>query len=205
MVFASDLFLRNSPKEKPILKTGDQTIAITFIRNSQPIMYAITSQITALHSKAAELLRPRGRAPTRTEYAAALEHADAAMELAQDSDLSQEVKDMCKTFQNFCYAPLERCYAKTQRHEEDVYYKNSSKTSIRQKRRGKMFSVDKGEHLLEALHAVHISRVLEKQHESMDTQALNRKVHWADEDEDVSIREVRIFYESDRLSETGDY
>ncbi|KAI1372930.1 hypothetical protein F4677DRAFT_431275 [Hypoxylon crocopeplum] len=88
--------------------------------------------------------------------------------------------ERCNNFRHFCYQPLLRCYSKTEDHERHVYQKHSSRNSMRQKRNGRVYDLDKGEHLVEALRAVHIGQVLDREG-SAEARAEHRKIRWVDE------------------------
>ncbi|KAI1098908.1 hypothetical protein F4804DRAFT_323468 [Jackrogersella minutella] len=148
---------------------------------------SVFAKINTLHAEASQILRPVGRAPTRAEYATALELADAAMELALGADLAGPAIETCTAFQRFCYDPLLRCYSRTVDYERSVYERNASNSSRRIKRGGRLFNTDAGEHLLEAFEAVRIGRILETQ-ERADALWENRKIRWIDEVENQPIR-----------------
>ncbi|KAI1462705.1 hypothetical protein F4805DRAFT_6356 [Annulohypoxylon moriforme] len=141
---------------------------------------SVLNEITTLHTEAAAILRPFGRAPTRGEYASALELADAALDLAlsTDLDVGEEVLATCESFQRFCYDPLQRSYARTAGYERFVYERSSTKTALKRKRSGVIFNTDPGEHLVEALQAVRLGRLLDEQEEF----EMNRTVRWSDEE-----------------------
>ncbi|KAI0881818.1 uncharacterized protein GGS22DRAFT_56971 [Annulohypoxylon maeteangense] len=136
---------------------------------------SVLTEITHLHTTASHILRPLGRAPTRSEYASALELADEALELARTSpvSLNPSVIPTCEAFQRFCYDPLLRCYARAAGYERFVYERSSSASATKRKRAGRVFDTDPGEHLVEALQAVRLGRLLEERE--------GRRIRWRDE------------------------
>ncbi|KAI0842621.1 hypothetical protein F5Y06DRAFT_292553 [Hypoxylon sp. FL0890] len=151
---------------------------------------SLLTNIQALHAKASQLLQPRGRAPTRAEYAAALELADAAMELAVDAQAGRATIEECEGFQRFCRDALQSSYSRAETYERDVYERHSSKAAARSRRGGRVFDTDPGEHLLEAFEAVRIGQLLDDQ-EAARAEGCNRKIRWVDEVHNGPIRSVR--------------
>lgn len=143
------------------------------------------SQINALLVKAKEIIE--APSPTRAEYADALELADAAAELAVDAKCREMIGE-CRDLQIACHCILRRSYSKTEAYEKFVYEKTASRVEPSPKRCGKVFEVDKGEHLVDALRAVHVGQLLEdRESEEM----ANRKIRFVDEVRDESIQQVR--------------
>ncbi|KAI1764460.1 hypothetical protein GGR53DRAFT_466305 [Hypoxylon sp. FL1150] len=139
-----------------------------------------------------KLLQPQLRAPTRAELGIALEHADAAMEAAADARLSAYMIAMCEDLQHRCHDLLRRSYSRTESYEKFVYEKanaSRSPSGPNRKRCGKVFEVDKGEHLVEALQAVQFERMLEDRESAEEAQA--RRIRFVDEVKDEPIRQVQ--------------
>ncbi|KAI1805152.1 hypothetical protein F4811DRAFT_516851 [Daldinia bambusicola] len=143
--------------------------------------------VKSLHAEALRTMRPAGRGPTRTEQCSALELADRAMEIALEARLDGSAIETCRTFQQLCYEPLLRAYSWVDNHERRMYHKNSSRTPVERKRAARLYDVDKGEHVIEALEAVHIGNVLSNR-ESVDPNEWSRKIRWVDEVKDQPIR-----------------
>ncbi|KAI1778412.1 hypothetical protein F4818DRAFT_405960 [Hypoxylon cercidicola] len=146
---------------------------------------ATLSQINTLLLQAEQLIDSQGRAPTRTDYGMALELADAATELAVDGGCGQGATARCKNLQSRCHHLLQLSYAKTETYEKFVYDKTASRAGPKPKRCGKLFDVDKGEHLVDALRAVHIGQLLEDRESSQD-----RKIRFVDEVKNEPIQRV---------------
>ncbi|KAI2639151.1 hypothetical protein GGS26DRAFT_587921 [Hypomontagnella submonticulosa] len=144
------------------------------------------SKITALHAKASAILHPQDRAPTRVEYGEALELVDTAMDLAIEFGAGAAMIERCEAFQRSCYDPLVRAYSQAESFERVKYEKSTSKALARQKRAGKIFNTDAGEHSLEVLEAVHIGGLLDNLH--FEETKRNCKIRWVDEVENRAIK-----------------
>ncbi|KAI1467900.1 uncharacterized protein F4812DRAFT_428035 [Daldinia caldariorum] len=143
--------------------------------------------VNALHAEALRTIRPIGRDPTRAEQCSALELADRAIEIALEAGFDGSAIEACRDVQKLCYEPLLRAYSWVDNHERRVYQKNSSRTPVEHKRSARLYDVDKGEHVIEALEAVHIGNMLSNR-ESVDPNAWSRKIRWVDEVRDQPIR-----------------
>ncbi|KAI2470930.1 hypothetical protein F4781DRAFT_388838 [Annulohypoxylon bovei var. microspora] len=150
---------------------------------------SVLSQIASLHAEASAILRPVGRAPTRGEYACALELADRALDLAAAANLDGPAVSACEAFQRFCYAPLLRSYERIVGHERCVYDRSATRSSLKRRRVGRIFNTDPGEHLLEAFEAVRIGRLLDEQ-ECEEAAEANRRIRWVDEVNNEAIQTV---------------
>ncbi|KAI0108203.1 hypothetical protein F4814DRAFT_455022 [Daldinia grandis] len=143
--------------------------------------------INALHAEASRTIHLLDRAPTRTEQGHALELADKAMELAIEAGFDSPAIQACEAFQRLCYDSLLHSYSWTDSHERRMYEKSASKTPLQRKRSARIYNVDKGEHVVEALEAVHIGNLLGNR-ASVASDAWNRRIRWVDEVRDQPIR-----------------
>ncbi|KAI1662799.1 hypothetical protein F4813DRAFT_341977 [Daldinia decipiens] len=143
--------------------------------------------INALHAEASRIIHILGRAPTRAEQGLALELADKALELAVEAGFDGPTIEACETFQRLCYDSLLHSYSWTDNHERRMYKKSSSRTPVERKRSSRIYNVDKGEHVLEALEAVHIGNLLSSR-TSVEPDVWNRRIRWVDEVMDQPIR-----------------
>ncbi|KAL7623323.1 hypothetical protein AAE478_007004 [Parahypoxylon ruwenzoriense] len=180
----------------------------------------ILLQINELHSQVAKILSPEGRDPTRSEYAAALELADAAMELVVSGGLGSDtiIGITCAALQSLCYKPLCHSYADNERYERAMYNRRASLSSPRPTGSGSMTSriptrrnnsydsnsdkehCDKVEDLIEAIAAVNpgdeLFGVLDEPTAAAGddtTGTPNRKVHWADQVANAPVRRTEEY------------
>lgn len=149
---------------------------------------SVLRKITALHLEVSCIIYRQGGVPSHNQYYYALELAEEAMELAIGAQLNEVAIDECEAFQRYCYNLLKLSYAKTDDYERHVYTKSTSRASSRDRRGGRVYEVDQGEHLLEALQAVHIGALLDNP-ESVER---SRKIRWVDETGNKPIRSVHI-------------
>ncbi|KAI0849303.1 hypothetical protein F5Y00DRAFT_261772 [Daldinia vernicosa] len=143
--------------------------------------------INALHAEASRIIYQLGRAPTRAERGYALELADKAMELAIEAGFDGPSIETCEAVQRLCYDALLHSYSWTDNHERRMYEKSSSRTPVKSKRSARIYNVDNGEHVVEALEAVHIGNMLSNR-VSVEPDAWNRRIRWVDEVMDQPIR-----------------
>ncbi|KAI1142574.1 hypothetical protein F5Y05DRAFT_231703 [Hypoxylon sp. FL0543] len=159
---------------------------------------SVSANIKALQAEATQILCQR--APTHAEYAAALELADAALELAVNGRASRRTIESCESFQRFCYDSLHRSYSRAENYERDVYERRaSSQAAARSRRRGRVYDTDPGEHLLEAFEAVRIGKILDDQ-QAAAAEGLNRRIRWVDEVANMPIESVRTLSDIDATS-----
>ncbi|KAI1416277.1 hypothetical protein F5Y13DRAFT_129727 [Hypoxylon sp. FL1857] len=149
---------------------------------------SVIDEIRALQAEAVQIIsHPSDKVPTRAEYAAALEKADTALELARNARLSEFEIHSCQALQGFCYDPLQRSYSKLADYERDVYKKSTSWAGGRSRRGAMPFNTDPGD-LLESFGAVRIGGRLPD--EQQTTAAESRRIRWVDEVQNQPIRTV---------------
>ncbi|KAI6089918.1 hypothetical protein F4821DRAFT_230180 [Hypoxylon rubiginosum] len=133
------------------------------------------------------------QAPTRADLGVALEHADAATEVATDNRLGEDVVRRCRDLQARCHDLLRRSYCRTESYEKLVYDKAASRADLKRKRCGTVFETDPGEHMVEAIQAVQFGKMLEEEEESREAaaEAQDRKIRFVDEVRDEPVQQVQ--------------
>ncbi|KAI0009903.1 hypothetical protein F4779DRAFT_579783 [Xylariaceae sp. FL0662B] len=92
--------------------------------NLNPI--AALPQTFALHWEILLIIHRPDRAPTPCEYGAALEMADAAMDIAVDAGLDAAAIAKCRGYQHLCHSYLCFAYAQNEECERIAYGRRSS-------------------------------------------------------------------------------
>ncbi|KAI2605897.1 uncharacterized protein GGS25DRAFT_498510 [Hypoxylon fragiforme] len=162
------------------------------------------SQITTLHLQISSLLDPRSGHPTRSSLHSALSLADAAVDLACEARVAASAVRTCESVQQTCLVLLAHAYAGMDDRERSVYAKSAS--TRRGKRGGRVFGLDAGEHVVEALQALNLERLLESGEEDSESRsesssgsgsgsdddgaAISRRIRWMDEVANAPIRTV---------------
>ncbi|KAI1390058.1 uncharacterized protein F4822DRAFT_400740 [Hypoxylon trugodes] len=139
---------------------------------------SVAKQISDLHTKAPRITDSAVQQHSLTRCTKALKLCDEAMKLAVDAELDEAAIEMCAEMQEEAYSWVERF----------MYDNRSSKTL--DKRRGRVFDVDKGEHVVEAINAVHVGRLLDVD-DAIERPEGSRKVSFADEVRNESTRGYR--------------
>ncbi|KAI8959868.1 hypothetical protein F5Y11DRAFT_331785 [Daldinia sp. FL1419] len=147
---------------------------------------SIVDTINALHAEVSQTVHPLGRAATRVEYSFALEMADKAMELAIETGDESIIKG-CEAVQNYCYESLLNAYRWIDSHERRLYEKSSASPPLGRKRSVRIYSSDRGEHVAQALEAVHIGNMLKNQ-VAVQPDSWSRRIRWVDEVKNQPIR-----------------
>ncbi|XXH03740.1 hypothetical protein Hte_010146 [Hypoxylon texense] len=147
------------------------------------------SEIENYLLEAEQIINSQEPPPSRREYAEALELADTATELAIDAQCDEATMTRCKDMQGICHRLLRRSYSKTETYEKFVYDKATSRVGRSPQRGGKLFAVDRGEHVVDALRAAHVGQLLERRASDEDT--ANRRIRFVDEVGGEPIQQVR--------------